>query len=111
MSDLILQAIVMPTDAPAEARAAVAQALADRDTEGSPKHTWGDVSFAASAVALVEGTNQRDVPDTQWVFALSAQRPKLGEQLRSSGSWSVAISGPAHWRAVLFDAVTTEPRP
>jgi hypothetical protein len=108
MSDLILQAIVLPTDTPAEIRAAVADALAHR--EESPAHTWEDVVFAASAVALIEGTNQRDVPDTQWVFALGAREPKLGQQVHSGGSWSVEISGTTSWRAVLFDAVTTEPR-
>jgi hypothetical protein len=116
--ELILQAIVPPTDAPVEIRAAVADALARRNPPGGPAHTWKDVSFAASAIALVEGTNQRDVPDTQWVFALSAQEPKVGQQVRSSGGWKLAIGARAFsdgttrplWRAVLFDSVRTEPR-
>jgi hypothetical protein len=116
--ELILQAIVPPTDAPVEIRAAVADALARRDSPGAPARTWEDVSFAASAIALIKGTNQRGVPDTQWVFALSAQEPKLGQRVRSSGDWNVAIGARAFsdgttrrlWRAVLFDSVTTEPR-
>jgi hypothetical protein len=118
MSDLILQAIVPPTDAPVEIRAAVANALARRDSSGAPTHTWEDVRFAASVIALVEGTNQRDVPDTQWVFALSAEEPKLGQQVHSSGGWNLAIGARAFsdgtsrpvWRAVLFDSVTTKTR-
>jgi hypothetical protein len=117
--DLILQAIVVPTDAPAEIRAAVTQALATRGAEGDLKHTWEDVTFAASAIALVEGTNQRAEPDTQWVFALSAESPRPGEQIHSSGSWASALhqsefgasGGRLLWRVNVFDAVTTSPRP
>jgi len=116
--DLILQAIVPPTDAPAEIRAAVADALARRGSPGGPAPTWEDVSFAASAIALIKGTNQRGTPDTQWVFALSAEQPKLGQQVHSNGSWQVAIGARAFsdgttrpvWRAVVFDSVRTEPR-
>jgi hypothetical protein len=117
--DLILQAIVMPTDAPAEIRAAVAHMLAHRDGEGSPKHKWEDVGFAASAIALVEGTNQRAEPHTQWVFALSAESPRPGEQIHSAGSWVSALhhnelgsgGGRLLWRVNVFDAVKTAPRP
>jgi hypothetical protein len=108
--DLILQAIVPPTDAPAEIRAAVAEALTRRDTRAGPSYTWEDVIFAASAIALVEGTNQRDVPDTQWVFALNADSPKLGEQIHDTGSWASSISRGSHWRVSVMDAVTTAPR-
>jgi hypothetical protein len=109
MSDLILQAIVPPTDAPAEIRAAVADKLAHLDLPGRT-YTWEDISFAASAIALVEGTNQRDVPDTQWVFALNVDSPKLGEQIHNTGSWASSISGGSHWRVSVMDAVTTAPR-
>jgi hypothetical protein len=117
--DLILQAIVPPTDAPAEIRAAVANTLAGRERPGEPSHTWEDVSFAASAIALIEGTNQRAEPDTQWVFALSAESPRLGEQLHASGAWASTLhsqefqhgTGRVLWRVSVFDAVTTSPRP
>jgi hypothetical protein len=108
--DLILQAIVPPTDAPAEIRAAVADALARRDTGPEPSYTWEDVIFAASAIALVEGTNQRDVPDTQWVFALNVDSPKLGEQIHNTGSWASSTSRGSHWCVNVMDAVTTAPR-
>jgi len=108
--DLILQAIVPPTDAPAEIRAAVADALARRDTGAEPGYTWEDVIFAASAIALVEGTNQRDVPDTQWVFALNVDSPKLGEQIHNTGSWASSTSRGSHWCVNVMDAVTTAPR-
>jgi hypothetical protein len=116
--DLILQAILPPTDAPAEIRAAVADALARRDPLGGPTYAWEDIGFAASAIALVEGTNQHAEPGTQWVFALSAESPRLGEQVRSSGRWKHTIGAHAvaggtartHWRAVLHDSLTTEPR-
>jgi len=88
--DLILQAIVPPTDAPAEIRAAVADKLSRLDLPGLT-YTWEDIGFAASVIALVEGTNRRDLPDTQWVFALSAEEPKLGEQVHSAGSWASTI--------------------
>lgn len=104
MSDLVLQAIVRPTDAPTEIRAAVADALAGRE---DATHTWEDVSFAASAVALADGANALE---THWVFALRAEQVKLGQRVLDSGSWSVEISGPTHWRARLYDAITTEPR-
>ena len=107
--DLILQAIVPPTDAPAEIRAAVADKLARLDLPGHA-YTWEDVIFAASAIALVEGTNQRAVPDTQWVFALNADSPKLGEQIHNTGSWASSISHGSHWRVSVMDAVTTAPR-
>ena len=108
--DLILQAIVPPTDAPVEIRAAVADALARRDSGAGPSYTWADVIFAASAIALVEGTNQRDVPDTQWVFALNAHSPKLGEQIHNTGTWASSISRGSHWRVSVMDTVTTAPR-
>jgi hypothetical protein len=108
--DLILQAIVPPTDAPAEIRAAVADALARRDTGPEPSYTWEDVIFAASAIALVEGTNQRDVPDTQWVFALNVDSPKLGEQIHNTGSWASSTSRGSHWCVNVMEAVTTAPR-
>lgn len=117
--DLILQAIVPPTDAPAEIRAAVANTLSGHERPGGRSYAWEDVSFAASAIALIEGTNQRAQPDTQWVFALSADSPKLGEQLRASGSWASTLhaqevqhgTGRVLWRVSVFDAVTTSPRP
>lgn len=117
--DLILQAIVPPTDAPAEIRAAVADALARRrERHADSGHGWEDVSFAASAVALIKGTGQRAIPDTQWVFAISADSPRLGERVRSAGGWSTAIGARSHadgtsrplWRAVVFSQVTTTPR-
>jgi hypothetical protein len=116
--DLILQAIVPPTDAPAEIRAAVASTLASGEVVGDRTYSWEDVSFAASAIALVEGTNQRSQPDTQWVFALRAESPRLGEQLHASGSWAQTLyshsqlngTGRVLWRVSLFDAVTTSPR-
>ena len=117
--DLILQAIVPPTDAPAEIRAAVAQALSNRELTAAITYGWEDVSFAASALAFVAGTDQRAEPDTQWVFALAAQAPKLGEQIRSCGGWNSAIHASTHaaagkrmvWRVSVFDALTTAPRP
>jgi hypothetical protein len=117
--DLILQAIVPPTDAPTEIRAAVADTLARLDLPGERVYTWEDIGFAASAIALVEGTNQRAQPDTQWVFALSADSPKLGEQVQSEGSWASApqshsySNGPGRllWRVSVFDALRTVPRP
>lgn len=115
--DLILQAIVPPTDAPAEIRAAVANTLMRAEVLGERGRTWEEVGFAASAIALVHGTNQRAEPDTQWVFALSAESPKLGEQLRASGSWACTVdshpdlngAGRVLWRVSVFDAVTTAP--
>lgn len=115
--DLILQAIVPPTDAPAEIRAAVANTLMRAEVAGERGCTWEDVSFAASAIALVPGTNQRAEPDTQWVFALSAESPKLGEQLHASGTWAWTLYSHPHlngagrvlWRVSVFDAVTTAP--
>ncbi len=118
--DLILQAIVPPTDAPAEIRAAVAAALARgvAPTDGG-RHSWEDVSFAASALAFVEGTDQRAEPPIQWVFALNVEAPRLGQRVRSYGHWSSAVSPPAfsdgtgrtQWQAVLYESVRTEPRP
>lgn len=116
--DLILQAIVPPTDAPAEIRAAVAHVLSNRELTGTTSHGWQDVSFAASALAFAAGTDQRAEPDTQWVFALAAQAPKLGEQIRSCGGWSSSIHASTHasagkrmlWRVSVFDALTTSPR-
>jgi hypothetical protein len=115
--DLILQAIVPPTDAPAEIRAAVASMLARRELTGEGTYSWDDVTFAASALALVEGTNRRAEPDTQWVFALRADAPRLGQQLRSSGGWSGTIHRHAAraadrdlWRVSVFEALTTVPR-
>lgn len=116
--DLILQAIVPPTDAPAEIRAAVTDTLARRRTVGERLYTWDDVTFAAAAIALVEGTNQRAQPDTQWVFAISADSPRLGEQLHASGNWASTIHSHSHsrgddrvlWRVSVFDAVRTAPR-
>lgn len=117
--DLILQAIVPPTDAPAEIRAAVADALARRRADSGPVHTWEDISFAASAIALVEGTNQRAEPDTQWVFAVSADDARLGERVSSDGAWSAVVGAEAYsegtgrplWSAVLLDRLKTSPRP
>lgn len=116
--DLILQAIVPPTDAPAEIRAAVADALARRGSAAGPARTWEDISFAASAVALVEGTNQRAEPDTHWVFAIGADSPRLGEQLQNTGAWASTMVRRSHgggvsreqWRITVFDTVTTTPR-
>lgn len=116
--DLILQAIVPPTDAPAEIRAAVAGALARGLGPGDETLGWEDIHFAASAIALVEGTNQRAEPDTEWVFALSAEAPRLGEQIHSSGGWASAIQSHAYangegrllWRISVFEAVRTQPR-
>ena len=116
--DLILQAIVPPTDAPAEIRAAVAQALARREPAAGPAHTWEDISFAASAIALVEGTNQRAEPDTHWVFALSADSPRLGQQVQNTGAWASTLVRETHgggvsreqWRISVFDTLTTAPR-
>ena len=116
--DLILQAIVPPTDAPVEIRAAVAGVLARRDSIARPARTWEDITFAASAIALVQGTNERDQPDLQWVFALRADSPKLGEQVKSINGWRFAIGTRAFgdgttralWRASVHEALTTEPR-
>lgn len=116
--DLILQAIVPPTDAPVEVRAAVTEELARGVNPDQRTYTWEDVSFAASAVALIEGTDERAQPDTQWVFALRAEGPRIGEQIHSSGDWASALHGLAYshgkrrllWRVSLFDAVTTAPR-
>ncbi|MGH2860957.1 MAG: hypothetical protein ACRDLT_05530 [Solirubrobacteraceae bacterium] len=116
--NLILQAIVPPTDAPVEIRAAVAGTLARGVSTEHRTYTWEDVSFAASALALLEGTDQRAQPDTHWVFALSADSPRLGEQIHSSGAWSSTILSHAYahgdgrllWRVSVFDAVTTAPR-
>ena len=117
--DLILQAIVPPTDTPVEIRAAVASALAKRDAPGERAYAWEDVTFAASVIALVEGTNQRDQPDMQWVFALNADSPKLGEQVRSLSGWSCSVGSEAFadgssrtlWRASVHESLTTAPRP
>jgi hypothetical protein len=116
--DLILQAIIPPTDAPAEIRAAVADALARRDAAAGSACRWEDVSFAASVVALVEGTNRRAEPDMQWAFALTADAPRLGEQLQNTGAWASTLVRDAHgsgvsrvpWRISVFDSVTTTPR-
>lgn len=116
-TDLILQAIVPPTDAPAEIRAAVARALAGGGAD-ERAHSWEDVSFAASALAFVEGTDERAQPDTQWVFALRAQAPRIGQQIHSSGAWASTFSRYAYehgdsrqlWSVSVFDAITTEPR-
>jgi hypothetical protein len=116
--DLILQAIVPPTDAPLEIRAAVADALASHTPEGSATLTWEDIGFAASAIALIEGTSQRAEPDTQWVFALSADAPKLGEQVQAADGWSRSIrgyaysngSGRAAWQISVFEVLKTAPR-
>jgi hypothetical protein len=116
--DLILQAIVPPTDAPAEIRAAVASALARGVGAGELSLGWEDIHFAASAIALVEGTNRRAEPDTEWVFALRAEAPRLGEQIHSSGDWASAIQSHAYaagggrllWRISVFDALRTQPR-
>jgi hypothetical protein len=116
--DLIVQAIVPPTDAPAEIRAAVADALARRGPAAGPAHTWEDISFAASAIALVEGTNQRAEPDMQWVFAIGADSPRLGERVQNTGAWASTIVRRCHgsgasreqWRISVFDTVTTAPR-
>jgi hypothetical protein len=116
--DLILQAIVPPTDAPLEIRAAVADALAGHTPEGSATLTWEDIGFAASAIALVEGTSQRAEPDTQWVFALSAEAPKLGEQVQATDGWSQSIKGYAYsngtgravWQIRVLEVLRTAPR-
>jgi len=115
--DLILQAIVPPNDAPAEIRAAVAHTLARPELTGDGTYSWEDVTFAASALALVKGTNRRAEPDTQWVFALRADSPRLGEQLQSSGGWKSSVRRHAArtgdrelWRVSVFDAVTSAPR-
>jgi hypothetical protein len=115
--DLILQAIVPPPDAPAEIRAAVAHTLARRTLTGDRAYTWEDVTFAASALALVKGTIQRAVPDTQWVFALRADSPRLGEQLRSTGDWASTLHRHGAraadrdlWGVSVFHAITSSPR-
>lgn len=116
--DLILQAIIPPGDAPAEIRAAVADVLARHDGPPGPAFSWEDISFAASVIALVEGTNRRAEPDMQWVFARAADVPRIGEQLQNTGCWAGTLVRHAHggavgrvqWRVSVFDRVATAPR-
>lgn len=115
--DLILQAIVPPNDAPAEIRAAVAEALTNRSVTGESL-SWEDVIFAGTALALIAGTDRRAEPDTEWVFALNAIAPRVGQQLHSCGGWNLTISRMALsggesrplWRITIHAAITSAPR-
>jgi hypothetical protein len=83
---------------------------------------WAEVTFAGRALALVEGTDQRDYDDYGdpliWIFALGATSPVLGEVIVSSGSY--ANSGEIRFsngeptrrgkRLRFFAAIRTEPR-
>lgn len=115
--DLILQAIVPPNDAPAEIRAAVTEALANRSAAGDAL-TWEDVIFAGTALAFIAGTDRRADPDTEWVFALNVVAPKVGQQLHSCGDWGLTIARVALaggesrplWRIGIHAALTSAPR-
>jgi hypothetical protein len=123
--DLIIQEIVQPSEAPEDIRNRVAQsiqALADRDEQWEGI-TWANVTFAARALALVEGTDKPDCDDDGdplvWVFGLSAESPIPGETIVSIGGFASSSSQirysknqPARRgnRVSFFSAIRTEPR-
>ncbi len=123
--DLILQEIVAASDVPEDLRKRVVDSLQTLAAKGEPWHstTWGDVTFAGRARALVEGTDQPDCDDYEdpviWVFALSAESPVLGETIVSAGGFASSSSEtrfskgepPLHGnRLSFFSAIRTEPR-
>lgn len=140
--DLILHEIVVPSEVPDEVRKRV-EAMADT-SEAAPdtvlltasgafpvptpagathRAKWDDVTFAGRALALVEGTDQPDCDDYgdpfQWVFALSANSPVVGEAIVSTGGFArssrqttyVKGEPPRRGKRVsFFAAIRTEPR-
>ncbi len=84
---------------------------------------WASVTFAARALALIEGTDQPDYDDYDdpfvWVFALSAEAPVTGEKIVSAGGFAGSSTQTEYQkgeaprrgkRASLFSAIRTEPR-
>ncbi len=123
--DLILQEIVTPSKVPEEFRKRVADSLQSLSEKGGrwDGTSWADVTFAGRALALAEGTDQRDYDDYEdpliWVFALGAESPLLGEAIVSSGGFASSSSQirfskgePTRRgkRLSFFAAIRTEPR-
>ena len=119
--DLILHEIVALSDVPDEIRRrGEALAASGRPGGGSP---GGHITFAARALALVEGTNEPDYDDDGdalvWVFALRAEAPVLGEAIIAEGGFAASSSemrfskgAPVRYgkHVDFFSAIRTEPR-
>ena len=136
--DLILQEIIAPSDVPEDIRERFEAGVENRRDAVVPTADggfqlaapgpltgvrWADVTFAARALALIEGTDQPDCDGygdpMQWVLALSADSPVLGEQIFSDGGFvsssvrtRYATGEPPRRgeRLSYFAAIRTEPR-
>jgi hypothetical protein len=137
--DLILQEIVAPSQVPEDIRKRIETvaengrvsplSIADggfrvpAPSGAAHPVSWADVTFAGRALALIEGTDQPDYDDYddpfEWVLALSADSPVLGDPIVSAGGFAAAsletryVKGepPRRGRRVsFFAAVRTQPR-
>jgi hypothetical protein len=108
---LVLQEIVTPSQVPQETRHWIVQALDHQEC------SWDDVNFAGRALALIEGTDQPEYEELEWVVALNARVPKVGEVVRSDDGWSTTLGTTTYsdgvssrgFRAWVYESLTTEP--